>query len=700
MSESGNVFDGSVRGTVLQIGTVSGVLDMGQTERTIRLVDAVTSVFQNRRSEFDSLDGWADEAESGGSRLWEIVGPAGVGKTTFALTWINENAHRFRDAQIAMNCGGGPDEGHGRSIEEMCDLYFVESGLATDGHALGTVSAKITLLRSRLDGKSAVLLLDDVRSAAQVRSFLSNIPGVLVIVTSRVPLPGLAQQQPRRLTLDPLADDAVAGLLAEIVGTERAAAEPDAFADLIRACEGFPLIAEHAAVLLYDEPDRRIGDLVERMAEEGRLSTLTALSALDDGASPSAVFDVSYRDLDDGAARLYRAIGLHPVRDFDAGLFGDDTDALRHLVRRGLVKRDGRGRHLMDDLTYEHATLVALRDCAPDERERIRERIADYYLYGAVAASPHLSQRWPLGPLYGRPAPIPVPDFAAGRDAAAEWVGDNLAAIMACMERAGRVWDGTRPAPGYRWQLAEATNGYFTSHGRNDERATVLGWGEEDARACENADAQARIQAQWGEMLLGQGRLDDAEERFRDSLSAASEPGTDPRGRGAALEWLGITERRRGNARQALEYFDQARPHLDPSRKRSQALHHMHRADAITVLGDRASALDEYAASMRLFRELAADGRRDHANEGKVLSGQGELLAADEPRQARPLFEEALARFRDARRPYQEAKALEALGDLGGGAVRENWESALDRYERHGHADAAERVRGKLAGLG
>jgi tetratricopeptide (TPR) repeat protein len=351
--------------------------------------------------------------------------------------------------------------------------------------------------------------------------------------------------------------------------------------------------------------------------------------------------------------------------------------------------------------------MVALRDADPGERAWVRGRIADYYLYGAIAASAHASQRWRLSPLYEATPPFPLPRFASpdGRDPSAgrragdppdamEWIADNLAAIMACMERSGRV--GAGDAPGYRWQMAEATNAYFTQNGRNDERATILAWAEEDARACDDADAQARVQAQWGEMLLGRGRLDQAEERFQRSLAAAK-AGSEPRGVGAALEWLGITERRRGDARRALEYFDQARPFLDPGRKRSQALLQMHRADALAVLGDRPAALEGYAASMALFRELAREGRADRVNEGKVLMGQGELLTAEHPDQARTLFEEALTRFRAAGRPYQEAKALEALGDLGGEAARPHRQAALELYERHGTPDAAERVRAKLA---
>lgn len=265
---------------------------------------------------------------------------------------------------------------------------------------------------------------------------------------------------------------------------------------------------------------------------------------------------------------------------------------------------------------------------------------------------------------------------------------------MACMQRAGRAWDSAGPVPGYRWQMAEATNAYFTREGPSDERATILAWGEQDADACRDADAQARIQAQWGEMLLGHGRLDEAEERFGRSLRAA-ESGHEYRGRGAALEWLGITERRRGNAMRALEYFDRAVSFLDPVRLRSQALLQMHRADALAVLGDQPAALQGYLAAAGLFRQWAAEGnKRDYANEGKVLVGQAEVLAGTDPRQARALVEEALPLFRADGRRYQEAKAQEALGDLGAGASA--WQAALDQYELLGLGADADRVRAKL----
>lgn len=108
------------------------------------------------------------------------------------------------------------------------------------------------------------------------------------------------------------------------------------------------------------------------------------------------------------------------------------------------------------------------------------------------------------------------------------------------------MWDGSRPEPGYAWQMAEATNAYFTGHGRIDEHLTLLALAARDAEACGGADATARIRAQWGEALLGRGRLAEARQRLETSLAAARTEGADPRGPGAALGWLGILERREG----------------------------------------------------------------------------------------------------------------------------------------------------------
>jgi hypothetical protein len=120
----------------------------------------------------------------------------------------------------------------------------------------------------------------------------------------------------------------------------------------------------------------------------------------------------------------------------------------------------------------------------------------------------------------------------------------------------------------------------------------------------------------------------------------------------------------------------------------------MHRADAYAVLGDTPAALEKYRDATAAFRQLAAQGVRDHANLGKCLEGQADLLTQAQSAQARALLEEALALFQIAGRSYQEGKIWEALGDLGDGAPA--WRMALERYENLKLPEAADRVRAKL----
>src|SRR5690606_33474065 len=437
----------------------------------------------------------------------------------------------------------------------------------------------------------------------------------------------------------------------------------------------------------------------------GRLGALEdgqgeAMSVPDD---PTGVFEAHYRELDPRAAELYLGLGLHPTPDFDrwcghAILHGhprDEADAaLRTLLARGLVQQGRPGRYAMHDLAHEHAARTAQRELPPARRRRISRRIADHYLYAAVAADRRLSQRWRVGPLYQAPAPYRLPDFAETDPA--EWLGDSLDAIAACMEDAAGIRD---PHPGYCWQMGEATNAYFTAHGRTDVGPSLRALAEQEAGRCEEHDARARIRAQQGGMMLGRGRLDEADARFRLSLAAA-ERGTDPRGRGAALEWLGITRRKKGDGAAAIGFLDRSLPFLDATRARPFALHHMHKGDAYRVMGEDEAALAQYATALHFFAEHARTDRRDEANEGKVRLRRASLLPPGDRAEAVALITEALGLFRAAGRPYQQAKALEALGDADAGerADRSPWDEALKLFEEYRYPEDAARVRAKIAG--
>lgn len=61
------------------------------------------------------------------------------------------------------------------------------------------------LYRSVLSGRRVLIVLDNVRNAAQVRPLLPGSPGCLVIVTNRSALAGLVAEGAHPLRLGPLA---------------------------------------------------------------------------------------------------------------------------------------------------------------------------------------------------------------------------------------------------------------------------------------------------------------------------------------------------------------------------------------------------------------------------------------------------------------------------------------------------------------
>jgi hypothetical protein len=92
------------------------------------------------------------------------------------------------------------------------------------------------------------VVLDNARDAAQVRPLLPGTASCAVLVTARSRMPDLAST--RLVGLDVLDDDDALTLFTRIVGDARAAAEPEATAELLLACAGLPLAIRICAARL------------------------------------------------------------------------------------------------------------------------------------------------------------------------------------------------------------------------------------------------------------------------------------------------------------------------------------------------------------------------------------------------------------------------------------------------------------------
>ncbi|WBC14925.1 BTAD domain-containing putative transcriptional regulator [Micromonospora sp. WMMA1998] len=299
-----------------------------------------------------------------------VVGTAGVGKTALAVQWAHRAAGRFPDGQLHLNLQGYASSRPTRPIDALGELL----------RSLGVPSTKVpvdlaeatALYRSVLAGRRVLVLLDNARSADQVRPLLPGSAGCLVLVTSRDRLGGLvARDGAHHLALDVLTSGEAQVLLERLLGRDRVRAEADAAAQLAEACAYLPLAMRVAAAKLICRPNLGIADQVAQLRDGNRLAVLSPHG--DREAAVSGAFDLSYRSVSVEARRLFRLLGRAPGTDFAAAVAASLSAAtpaevaplLDELAAAHLINE-----HVPDRFTFHEL----LRQYANDRAESVQRR--------------------------------------------------------------------------------------------------------------------------------------------------------------------------------------------------------------------------------------------------------------------------------------------------------------------------------------
>ncbi|QIS20851.1 NB-ARC domain-containing protein [Nocardia terpenica] len=213
--------------------------------------------FVGRAAEFEGAR--AATARSGDSRVpLAIRGPAGIGKTAFALRFAHRLVDEFPDGQLWADM----------SAPEATPLEVMAGFL----HALGVPPDRVPsdemhrigLYRSMLAERRVVVLLDDVRDEPQVRPLLARTLTSQILITSRSRLLGL--DGVRRLTLAPLARSESLDLLRLLVGSDRVRSEHAAALRIADFCANLPLAVTIAGRKIAAQPGRRLGEVADRLA--------------------------------------------------------------------------------------------------------------------------------------------------------------------------------------------------------------------------------------------------------------------------------------------------------------------------------------------------------------------------------------------------------------------------------------------------
>jgi tetratricopeptide (TPR) repeat protein/transcriptional regulator with XRE-family HTH domain len=633
--------------------------------------------FTGRAAELAALSGLADQArrdEPGMVVISAIGGTAGVGKTALAVHWAHRAGDQFPDGQLYVNLRGYDPR---RPVPAADALAGFLRALGVPGPDIpaGT-EERAARYRSLLAGQRMLVLLDNAKSAEQVRPLLPAAAGCMVVVTSRDALAGLvARDGAARLDLDLLPLPEAAELLRRLIG-ERAQADPAATDALARRCARLPLALRVAAELTAARPADSLAGLVVELADLQR--RLDLFEAGGDGrAAVRTVFSWSCRQLGAPASRAFRLAGLHPGPDFDifavaalTGLAaGQAGRAVDQLARAHLIQPAGPGRYGMHDLLRAYARELATTD-GTDGCQAALTRLLDYYLFTAAAAMdtlfPAERHRRPRIPAQASPVP-PVSDPAA----ASAWLDAHRSSLLAAAVHAS----GSDQWSSQVTQLA-ATLFRYLDLGHTPEAITMHTCARRAARRAGDQGAEATALTSLGGTARRQGRTAHAIGYLRKALTLFRNAG-DQTGEARALANLGNLYVQQGRYQQAARNLSEALVicrATDEQTGQAQTLCSLGLVD--TMLGRYSQAVSQLQLALDICRQV---GYR--TIEPYILTNLGDVdLRRGRYQQAAVHTRQALDQARQSGDRPAESSIEAILGDI---AVRQGrYQEAMGHLRR------------------
>ena len=601
-----------------------------------------------------------------------LSGTAGVGKTALALHWAHRVADRFPDGQLYVNLRGfdpaGPPVPPGEALLLFLRAYRIPARQIPEG-----LDAQAGLFRSLLAGRRVLMLLDNAHDADQVRPLLPGVSGCLVVVTSRAPLASLITLEGARpLRLDLLTADESRDLLAERLGPDRLAAEPEPVRQIIRGCARLPLALAVVAARATVHPHFPLDALAAQLREARGLD---AFGGEDSAGNVRSVFSWSYQRLSPHAASLFRLLAIHCGPDIAgpavASLAGRPPARCRplieELVRVHLVTEHTPGRYTCHDLLRAYAAELADTHESGGRWRAALHRALDHYLHTAYSAALLLyPYRDPIAlPGYG---PAVWPETLADEKQARAWFAAEQHVLPGLIEQAAR-----HGFDRYAWQLAWTLVDFYLWQG--DWGAWAATQRTALAAALRLGDSHATALAHCGlaRPYLRLGRHRDARTHLRHALELFR--GLDDAVGEAQVQFvLGSLCEREGRHRQALRHAERCLALFEAAR------HRIGRAIALNNMGWYHSLLGEYHQGLAYCEQALA-----------LLREIGDRHAEANTWDSIGFAHHHLARHQDAAACYRRAAELFAeLGD------RDNWAATLtrlgDAYHAAGEAGTARRI--------
>lgn len=461
-----------------------------------QLPPAISS-FVDRDELFDELLGQVD-AGTTNVRLLILEGRPGVGKSALALRVAHVVADRFPDGQLYANLQGvRADDQH--AAADMLRGFLTSLG-AADGTESSTVLSLAAKLRSVLNDRRVLLVLDNVRHPGQVEPLLPGRAGCLAVVTSTHRLEGLAvKQDAHRVELHALDTSDAVRLLRHHLPAQHYTPHRETLAELAGLCGNLPLALSIAAGIAARHPDTPLAELnAELRRSRHRIDALD----LDGDLALRATFATAHDGLPPATKELFALLALHPgpwiTTASAAALSGGDATgtarALHQLAHVRLLDEPHRHRYCLPGLGWDYAQAYAEELLEHGQSYAARRRVLDYFVHSASHAKLTQQRRESLpGPPQTQVVPETFPDYPS----AMGWLEDNLPNLTAAVDMARR-----RGFHEHAWRIAWYISDFLNVRSHVDDWIATHVAALESAGALQDPQAEAITRTNLGSAHL------------------------------------------------------------------------------------------------------------------------------------------------------------------------------------------------------
>ncbi|WP_223189082.1 AfsR/SARP family transcriptional regulator [Streptomyces sp. TRM68416] len=623
------------------------VSEPGPADRGVCTLPYDLTDFAGRDDKLRLLLEKAGEPGGGGTRIIALDGMGGSGKTTLAVRAAHRLADHYPDGQLFIDLRGfTPGE---RPLQPAVALESLLRSLGVPDEQLPEGTEERTALwRVTVARKRVLILLDNAADPSQVIPLLPASSGCLVLITSRGRLVDLDGAE--WIGLGMLAPEESATLLAETLGAERTAAEPEAVAELAELCGRLPLALRIAAARLRNRPRWTVAHLVERLSHETR-----RLDELSTGRrSVTATLELSYQALSASGRAGFRLLGQHPGTEIDvwsaAALTGTSVqeaeDLLEGLLDAHMMQQHALGLYSFHDLVRSFARSLPGDDAGGGA---LGGRLLPYYLDATEAACGVLfPDRLRMEFDVEVPSAAELPPLRTAAQAM-DWLDREYHTIQLAMDREGDLAD-----PACVVRLSRNLAFYLYTRSKPDEQVAQ---GLTAVRAARRLGDQRLLCLSLNNLGVAQWRVG----RFREGIESVSEARRiaralgDEVGEAMSVGRLGLLHLDTGELAEAVRCLEQAVVlRRESGYATGEADSWANLSSAYRRLGRHHEAVAAAEEALRISRRVGAPGRVKLVL-NDLAAG---LLGMDQPERALAVLDEGLAPVDETRQTENHALTL------------------------------------------